>query len=540
MHDGRWQRLYISAMQLLPPAAPTGSARNSVVTLALLAACILGMRVHLYTQPLDRDITNYAVLAREWATGRPLYTDLWLHSPPGIVWVYRVTQILVGDGPQQMFALGLTCAVTTLLAVYAAVVAATQSRVAGRWAALLWMLFSGSLSLQCSQPNCEAPMVTCLAVALALLLQRPSKAWQRYTLLGVAGLLLALDSLIKQITLPLTAGVALSMIVWPLPSITRRRALLEAAVLLAGTLVAWLGLFLQLKLNGTFAAFWELNFTFNFAYSRVSGSSGMLANLVHIWKPWPHPADFDRRWLLVMLGVTTLIGCSAQSNISAYARGLVAATAAGSLLALALPGNFFWHYYQLILPNICIATGLVAAVPFGWNKLRSTLLGAVTIVVFYFNARHYTLTPTQWTLLEFHDPIDVLCVQLQTDLKALLGPGQTFFEWGDEPQLFFYANRPSPTGYLFAYTVLGEEHFQGPWSQEQTDRGHRAVEQSETSLARHQRCRQSAVGEREARRVLEQEFSALRRDAVQRVSHLPPLRNRTDSGPLGPAKLGAA
>ena len=450
--------------------------------LVVMAMCILAMRVHLIDEPLDRDTTNYAVLAREVAAGRPLYTDLWLHSPPGIVWVYQLTRRIAGDGPIEMFALGLACAWGTLAATYLAAATMIQSRSAGLWAAGLWTIFSGSLPLEFNLPSCEVVMVLCVTLAMAVLL-RTSIGRRRWMLFVAAGVLLAMDSMVKQVTLPITLALAVAHAAVPPATIGRRRALMEGAVLLAVTVVAWAALFLWLWHGGMLAAFWEQNVTFNFVYSRLSGSGGMLANLLagfraptRVERPF-----FDLRWVLVLLIVSTGTVCTRWVRATAHAKALLVASAVGSYVAIALPGNFFEHYFQLAVPNICIETALVV------TSIRPRLVGnliaaAAAVALLWVNDRYYSAPAAQWPMLEFLDDKDNALRAMSTRVSQLLKSGETAFDWGDDPQVYFYTGCRPPTGFLFSATVLLNPKFQGPWSAKQHARSLADLQRSRPEL----------------------------------------------------------
>ena len=96
-------------LRLLPP-------------LVLLGLCILIIvaRLHTYDEPLERDITTYAVIAHEMAQGRDLYSDLWDHKPPAVHATYLMAEMLVGYGETAICLLGVSAAIITLFGVYIA------------------------------------------------------------------------------------------------------------------------------------------------------------------------------------------------------------------------------------------------------------------------------------------------------------------------------------------------------------------------------------------------------------------------------------
>jgi 4-amino-4-deoxy-L-arabinose transferase-like glycosyltransferase len=111
------------------------------------------LRLHTYSEPLERDETIYAVIAHEMLDGRALYSDLWDHKPPAIYVTYAAAELIPGYGRDSIFLLNVAAAVATLLACYFAGSAAGDGRIGGVIAAGLWALASGDLAPQANQPN---------------------------------------------------------------------------------------------------------------------------------------------------------------------------------------------------------------------------------------------------------------------------------------------------------------------------------------------------------------------------------------------------
>src|SRR5262245_13112365 len=86
----------------------------------MLSAIIVLERLQTYSEPLDRDVGTYVVIAQTMRHGRELYTNLFDHRPPLIFILYAFAQMLVEDGAQSVFLLSMTAALLTALALYAA------------------------------------------------------------------------------------------------------------------------------------------------------------------------------------------------------------------------------------------------------------------------------------------------------------------------------------------------------------------------------------------------------------------------------------
>src|SRR5438094_9806843 len=122
---------------------PAGGKGVTPAVLALLALLALGLslaRLHTYAEPLERDITGYAVIAHELLAGRRLYAEVWDHKPPAIHATYAAAEWFAGYGPDAVFLLNLVAAVTTLLGAYVAGRALGASAAAGLVTAAFWTI----------------------------------------------------------------------------------------------------------------------------------------------------------------------------------------------------------------------------------------------------------------------------------------------------------------------------------------------------------------------------------------------------------------
>src|SRR3984893_19306305 len=88
--------------------------------LAVLGALIFFARLHTYEEPLERDLTTYAVIAHEMLNGKALYNDLWDHKPPAIHITYAVGELIAGYGRGSIFLINIVASLATLVACYLA------------------------------------------------------------------------------------------------------------------------------------------------------------------------------------------------------------------------------------------------------------------------------------------------------------------------------------------------------------------------------------------------------------------------------------
>src|SRR6266404_10002176 len=107
----------------------------SIAAIAGLCGLIFFARLHTYGEPLERDLTTYAVIAHEMLNGKTLYTDLWDHKPPAIYVTYAAAELIAGYGRDSIFLLNISAGFASLLACYLAGSAAGGGRLGGLIAA---------------------------------------------------------------------------------------------------------------------------------------------------------------------------------------------------------------------------------------------------------------------------------------------------------------------------------------------------------------------------------------------------------------------
>ncbi len=331
-----------------------GGDRGRVVVaiaLAVMAGCIAGLRRHTFDEPLERDLTAYAVVAQGMLDGRALYADMWDHKPPGVHLAYALAIALFGFGPRAIYALSVGTAVLTLLGVYFAGSAGGRGRAVGLVAAAFWAAVSGDLYLQANQPNTEVFINVCLVWAFALAVGALPGLPSQGRSLGI-GLLFGLAMVFKPVAVAVTPLVGL--LVFAVPVARRRIAGLRVLIMAAGCIGVVAAMLLWFALNGTFADFWEAVVTYNQAYGGSTSDNLMMALRPDLF----FSAHFS--------GVVPLLALAACGGLLNRFRwrvdvGMLGVWALGTFVAVAMPGRFFAHYYQLWLPLTAIAAAWALA-----------------------------------------------------------------------------------------------------------------------------------------------------------------------------------
>ena len=422
------------------------------LVLTVLALTILALRAHTWDEPLETDITGAAVIGHELLQGRLLYTDIWDHKAPALHVTHAAAILVTGFGQWTIYVLGTAAAIVTLLGVYAAA-SALAAPVAGLWAAAFWTAIQGDLWLQANQPNTEVFVNACLVWAVALLLG--ARADSRPGRLIAIGGLLALGSLYKQVIVAPAAAVLVAHVLLPPEGASRRRALVDVVLVASIVTVAWSGVLGYFALAGRFADFWGAVVDYNRHYVRIFGP--LSRTLLEAFRP-------QRLFPSIMVGLVPALALAAVGVVLGLARpprrrwGLFLALAASIPVAVGLPGGrFFPHYYQLWLPTLAIgaggAVGLLLHLSHGRVLWGAVVGGATLFLLAVMEAPFYALPPDEWSMIKYNR-IFVEERRLGHKIDRLLEPGETFYTWGNEIGLHFWARRRPPAGVWSVWPVV--------------------------------------------------------------------------------------
>jgi len=422
--------------KLLPAAALIG-----------LCALIFAMRLHTYDEPLERDLTTYAVIAHEMLNGKNLYSDLWDHKPPAIHVTYAAAELIAGYGRNSIFLMNVVAAMVTLLACYFAGAAGGRGPSSGLIAASLWTLASGDLAIQGNQPNTEVFLNAFLTSAFAIFV-RSKNNQLGFTRAFLVGVLFAIASFYKQIVIVQAALISIAYI-FCVARECRRNALIEIGLIAATGAAAWAALCGYFFAVGRGDAFIEAVFTYNRWYSARPPRG-----FNELWS-WPGLSP-DALTVAFTIAAVAFIGL-VIGLLKFPRRGwlLLLAFAIASYISVQLPGWFFPHYYQLWLPPLVIAAGWgiellqrVVPVRFSWSAYA--LAGVCCLVLVLMEAPCYFSPAKAWSIQKYGG-IFLESDRLAERIDNILPRDRSLFEWGNETGFYFTTRREPPSGLIFAY-----------------------------------------------------------------------------------------
>lgn len=459
-------------------AAIRAGWRGWLLPLALCVLAIAALRLHTYSEPLERDITWYAVLGHEMLAGRSFYSDLWFHKPPGAKVAFAMAELVAGYGPRSVYLLNIVSAVFVLIGVYFAAARLgdeSNRRTAALWAGIFWVLLSGEPNFQANQPNTEVFMNACGVLALVLLLRgtvRPL-TWLETLLIGA---LAAISSLFKQVGIvPILLPAAVYAVFPPDGSTGRRRGIVQVAAMNGVIAAAWGGMLAYYALRGHWTDAYEALFVYNAYYAQLSREP-------------IQPIYFVP--LIVLLLPAALAWYVRADLTTAQLRAWAFYTAGtlGAFLAVLLPGRFFGHYFQLLLPWAAIAAGglatLIPSVIYSERRgMEHLVIAILALPLILYEGSFYLDDPAEWSRYKYgpaerqRQPEFVLTYKLADELNKLLEPGETFYDFGHSTGLYFASGRKPPSGMLFADPLT-----EGPLQRKLSTRVQAELEQTKPEI----------------------------------------------------------
>ena len=452
-----------------PPSSSSSSiskvkAHWPLLILVILSSFIAIMRLHTYEEPVERDIGNHAVIGHEILHGRKLYSDLWDSKPPAIFVTYAVADAVVGYGPGSVYFIGVLFAIITLLGAYW-VGSAYGGLGGGLWAAAFWTFICSDLWLWANQPNTEVGMNACLVWAFALIVRADIKKLQPWRWLAIGGLF-AVATLYKPVAITFAALISFFYLLVNIRHKSDRKiAFLQICLVAAAGAAIWGAVFGYFAATERFTVFYDTIFRYGKWYTRSRGTS-MLENIL---KGFGSEQLFPLRH---MRSTIPLVIFTAAGIILGLWNGsrrnwlLLLGFVIASPFAVALPGRFYGHYYQLWLGPLVVGTGWALSTlgPKGKPGMifARNIVGAVGLIILLsLVLPQYKFSADEWSARK-QGPQYIYSKQVAKEVDKLLEPNETFYVLGITPEMYFWAKRRPPTGVIWSTDMsdnpLAEEH----------------------------------------------------------------------------------
>jgi hypothetical protein len=413
------------------------------VVLAVLSVATVLLALTFWGWPLNRDITAYSVVAGELSHGERLYVDAWDVKPPGIYATYLIAQWVISSAELRILLLDVLPTLVVLVALVRAGEAAGFGRMAGVWSGLVWVVLSGDVTFQMHEPNAEIFIVACSSVAfLSVLGLGANSTVARLLWIGV---LFALATLYKTVALATAVAVGVAYVVLNLPGTTLPARLRQLAWVAAAGAASLLSVVAYFVVTDRGEALHAAVVTSGAAYA-----GDLWQNILDALTFRPVIGDRIPLMLVLALGPwATIALLSVLDRARRRSWLLLGSFAFGSLLAVGLPGRFYAHYFQLLLPPLCLGVGWLAGLAGAARSAEIRRAGVTAMALLVgalalYESRWY-VTPPREALAGTYQELYLETQHLGRRLGEALEPDEVLFQWGEESGLFFYSGKRPPT-----------------------------------------------------------------------------------------------
>jgi hypothetical protein len=433
---------------------PAALASLAVV---LAAVVLFGLiRYRLRQMPLERDEGEYAYAGQLLLQGIPPYKLAYNMKLPGIYAAYAGVFAVFGETAAGIH-LGLLVvnAATTILLYF--LTARLFGRVAGVVASCCYALLSTSSSVMGFEAHATNFVVLPALLGILLLLSAlETGSWWAFlasgALCGIAflmkqhGAFFVLFCFFYLVTGRKDRGAR--------PRLARDVVLFGAGVILPYACACWL-----LYRAGVFREFWFWTVSYAAEYSKIGFHRAVRAFLEN-FRTVTKPAITV--WILAAIGITAPFWNGRAREHSRFLVGLFAC----SFLALC-PGAYFRpHYFILLLPAAAILAGVAVVSATEMIELKTSsgslyraapalvLVACFTWAVFQQRHDYFFMRPEEVLQQTYGENPFQAAVKVADYVKQNSSPTATIAVVGSEPEIYFYANRHSATGYLYMYGLI--------------------------------------------------------------------------------------
>lgn len=430
---------------------------SQTVLIATTLVLIVGaVRAPLLTIPFERDEGEYAYIAWRLGHNELPYRDWIDQKPPGVFYVYRFALDLPFEPVRAIHFVGLLFAAASTCALFFLGLR-FMDRLWAWLGATLFAILSADPTVQGTAANTELFMVCPLIFSQIAFLTATVRNRRRVPFMVLAGALTGAAVMFKQVAIVNWLFMAA---LYPVFASREKRWLrtVSFAAWSATGLLAVMGLVvLYFWGRGGLEELVDNVFTHNLQYIGAVGAS---TRLEYCWGTLTMLARTQTVvWAFTPVGLAGLLK-SGRGKWCLFVAGWLVTSAIG----VSASGYFFPHYFQQLLPPLALAAAAgaewISAIEL-WkiipSRIRCTALSLMLAVLpatilwpFWF-----TYSPADAVRRIYPGNFFAEMPEFAQRLKSVTPSEAPVFIFGAEPELLFYARRPSATRYIFLFPLYG-------------------------------------------------------------------------------------
>lgn len=427
------------------------------------------LRFRLRDMPLERDEGEYAYSGQLMLQGVPPYQLAYNMKLPGTYAAYALSMAIFGQTSS-----GIRLGLLLINAATSVLVFALGKKLFGKTAAVVSGITYALLSISPSMFGIVAHaehFVIFPALAGILILLYAIEA-DRRLLFFCSGTLLGLAFLMKQPGIAFAAFAFFYFIYrsWKQP-IDWQYLGSRGGILFAGVVWPFALTCLLLYSAGVFSKFWFWTFSYARAYGSevrfVEGLEYLLGSLRGIF-PLSNGIG-----ILALAGLIMIFRRRDMAALRSFVLGLLFFSFVG------VSAGFYFrnHYFVLLLPVVALLTGV--AIEYAVQALQQRQFGPLVlpILTIIFGlaivASVYRDAPVLFSANSIeachrmyrNNPFPE-AQQIAEYLKSNSSPDARLAVLGSEPEIYFYSQRHSVTGYIYTYGLMEDQAYAGQMQQE--------------------------------------------------------------------------
>lgn len=435
-----------------------------ITLLVIVIVFATGIRLRLLQLPLERDEGEFAYAGQLILHGVPPYRQVYNMKLPGVYASYALLMAIFGRTVAGVH-LGLILVNSASIVLVFLLARRLFDALAGLVAAATFALLSVSPSVVGVAAHATHFVVLPALGGMLLLLRATEDA--RKSTLFLSGTLFGLAFVMKQPAIAFVGfgGLYLVWTQFRVRPIEWSKSSMRVAVFSLGAVVPFGVTCLIMFVTGVFKKFWFWTFAYASQYVSEVPASKAPAIFWESFKDITRPSIW--LWLIAGAGFILLWWDKSQREKAIFVSGLCIF----SLLAVT-PGFYFRsHYFIVLLPAAALLTGAAVSVArtfFHHRQILPALRLWMPIVLFVAASVHYVNRLSEFFFeLSPHDASRVLygitafpeSVEIAKYIADNSAPTDRIAVLGSEPQIYFYANRPSATGYIYTFGLMEQQKY---------------------------------------------------------------------------------
>ena len=438
-----------------------GLVRFAWWTLAIIVfGLVLAIRIRLLGIPLERDEGEYAYAGQLMLQGIPPYKLAYNMKFPGTYAAYAIVMSIFGQTISGIhLGLLLVNAATVVLIFFLA--RRLINKTAGLVAATSYALLSISPTVLGFAAHATHFVMLPVLGGMLLLLDQQVDA--RFGRLFISGVLFGLAVVMKQPGIFFPIFAVIYLIAKGICSGLRPKEWFVRALVFSGGVIVPLAMMCLLLLYvGVFREFWFWTVDYAQQYGTLVRLGDVPPFLLQrasevIGANWPI-------WALAGVGAVAGIWNERLRSGTLFLLGFLFFSA----LAVC-PGLYFrHHYFVLVLPAVALlaGAGISALVSAALSRLPAAkavplivTAAALALPLVQYKKLFFVFSPAEVSRMVYAESAFPEAVRIADYLREHTTVGDTIAVLGSEPEIYFYSDRHSATGYIYTYPLMEPQKY---------------------------------------------------------------------------------